>query len=190
LASFLEGQRLKEALMPWLPSKHFEPETGWKKPRYEVFTWPVLTGVKPPFPEAPTVEVSDEIARAAEEASLRAVIDNAVAEQAHRYDPAWIAAWDEIAAAYADRVRQLELASRDRPDALQELILKELRKNPKATAKEVLQALEKEKRRGVIEDIVDGVVEWTGPNGRCAETSTNNLAKRVSRARKKLKNSR
>jgi hypothetical protein len=79
-----------------------------------------------------------------------------------------------------------QAAKKDRTDALGGLILKELGKHPGATEAEVLKALEKRERKGVIESITDGVIEWTDKDGSVQETRITALKHRISRARKKL----
>jgi len=177
--------------MPWAPPKSFKPTTGWEKPRYEIFTWPAITEIKAVFPPTPHhVEIGAEIAQAGEAMSLREAVDTAVVEQAHRYDPEWVELWTQIAIEYAKRLERKELASRKRTDALQTLIYKALGEDPKVTTEAVLQALKRKNGQGVIEGVVEGVIEWTDKGGQCKETPVSALAKRVSRARKQLKNSR
>lgn len=75
---------------------------------------------------------------------------------------------------------------KDRTDALGELILEELGKHLGATEAEVLKVLEKRERKGVIESIIDDVIEWTDKDGSAQETRIAALKHRISRARKKL----
>jgi hypothetical protein len=77
-------------------------------------------------------------------------------------------------------------AKKDRTDALQGLILEALGINLKATVDDVLKALRKHERRGVIESIIDDVIEWTDKDGSAQVTQISALRYRVARARKKL----
>ncbi|HZA29477.1 MAG TPA: hypothetical protein VE735_07865 [Gammaproteobacteria bacterium] len=77
-------------------------------------------------------------------------------------------------------------AKKDRTDALGGLILEKLGKHLGATEAEVLEALKKQERKGVIESITDSVIEWTDKDGSAQETEITALKHRISRARKKL----
>jgi hypothetical protein len=77
-------------------------------------------------------------------------------------------------------------AKKDRTDALGELILEELGKHLGATEAEVLKALKEHERKGVIESIIDGVIEWTDKDGSAQDMPISALKYRILRARKKL----
>jgi hypothetical protein len=95
-----------------------------------------------------------------------------------------------LTADYANAVfwsaHNARVSRKDRPDALQGLILQVLNNRPKATEAEVLEALRKHERQGVIETITDEVIEWTDKDGSAQETQISALKFRISRARKKL----
>lgn len=85
-----------------------------------------------------------------------------------------------------DRKRQREIARRDRPDALQKLIIDIVIRNPDASKAEVLGALEGKCRCGVVEAFHEDLIEWTDSSGKARETPISAIKDRISRARRKL----
>ena len=90
--------------------------------------------------------------------------------------------------------RQSKVASGERPDALQNLIIEILKKEPKAKEFDVLRELKKlehDENDKVIYAISETQIEWVKDDGTLADPPApiSGLKHRISRAKKKIKNS-
>ena len=86
------------------------------------------------------------------------------------------------------------MASGERPDALQNLIIEILKKEPKAKEFDVLRELKKlehDENDKVIYAISETQIEWVKDDGTLADPPApiSGLKHRISRAKKKIKNS-
>jgi hypothetical protein len=85
---------------------------------------------------------------------------------------------------YALTLHNKRAANSTREDALQKLIIAYVRRNPKATCRQVHAHLETLKGNGVIQDLDDETITWVRPNETLADTAVTALKDRVSRAKK------
>ena len=79
----------------------------------------------------------------------------------------------------------LEIASKERPDRLQEFIMAALERDPHLTAPKLHELLRKAQYTGSIRLVTDGIVEFNDRDGREKQAAAAGLKDRLSRARKK-----
>jgi hypothetical protein len=85
------------------------------------------------------------------------------------------------------RLRQRRNASKPRPNSLQELIIKILKKKPHLTSRSILDELRKEKSQGIIDDIDEDEILFFN-KGKLCSVPISGLKDRVRRAKNYLKN--
>lgn len=81
---------------------------------------------------------------------------------------------------------QRNRAKKERTDNLQKIIIFAVKEKKDITAEQLLKHLESLVGNGIIESIVDGMIEWTGKNNKAESTPISALPSRLSRARKKI----
>lgn len=81
-------------------------------------------------------------------------------------------------------ILQKERALQPRTDALQQIVINFVKVHNNASKRDLLKHLESLVKKGVIETIKEGVIEWTDKNGHVKDTPLKALDSRLSRAKK------